>query len=181
MVQNLHDLEQDADFSQYSDLGASYVINKCYLYSNDANHNLNYQDIIHKLYLELEEFIDIFNFYLIEIVDNFIPVEQLEIVHSDFDFINKIYSFNYTNTYEKFYGKTKDIEFLHGSSGETQNIVLGISELHAESLKKLKAYGFTKYHQKLLKQTDYLFLDDSTDLVQEICSSSNYLDSGTPF
>lgn len=181
LVQNLHDLEQDADFSQYSDLGASYVINKCYLYSNDANHNLNYQDIIHKLYLELEEFIDIFNFYLIEIVDNFIPVEQLEIVHSDFDFINKIYSFNYTNTYEKFYGKTKDIEFLHGSSGETQNIVLGISELHAESLKKLKAYGFTKYHQKLLKQTDYLFLDDSTDLVQEICSSSNYLDSGTPF
>lgn len=140
LVQNLHDLEQDDDFLQYSYLGASYVINKCYLYSNDANHNLNYQDIIHKLYLELEEFIDIFNFYLIEIVDNFIPVEQLEIIHSDFDFISKIYSFNYTNTYEKFYGKTKDIEFLHGRIGHSHNLVLGISDINLDFFKKFKAY-----------------------------------------
>ena len=41
-----------------------------------------------------------------------------------------------------------------------QNIVLGVSDLEDESLKKIKAYGFTKYHQKLFKDTDYLFLDE---------------------
>ena len=29
-----------------------------------------------------------------------------------------------------------------------------------ESLKKIKAYGFTKYQQKLFKDTNYLFLDN---------------------
>ena len=53
------------------------------------------------------------------------------------------------------------IEYLHGSHGEYQNIVLGVSDLEHENLKKLKAYGFTKYHQKLLKNTDFKFLNES--------------------
>lgn len=51
------------------------------------------------------------------------------------------------------------IEYLHGKCGANQNIVLGISDLYDESLRKLKAYGFTKYHQKLFKDTEYVFLD----------------------
>jgi hypothetical protein len=56
------------------------------------------------------------------------------------------------------YGKTK-VEYLHGVLGKNQNIVLGVSDLEDDFLKKIKAYGFTKYHQKLFKNTDYLFLD----------------------
>ena len=69
-----------------------------------------------------------------------------------------IYSFNYTNTYQRIHNSVK-VEYLHGSHGQQQNIVLGVSDLEDGSLKKLKAYGFTKYHQKLFKDTDYLFLD----------------------
>ena len=72
---------------------------------------------------------------------------------------DKIYSFNYTNTYQRIH-KEVIVEYLHGSYGQDQNIVLGISDLNDDSLKKLKAYGFTKYHQKLFKDTDYLFLDE---------------------
>ena len=72
---------------------------------------------------------------------------------------DKIYSFNYTSTYQKFYDQSVETDYLHGSFGEEQNIVLGVSELADDSLRKLKAYGFTKYHQKLFKDTDYLFLD----------------------
>ncbi|HFD2154403.1 TPA: hypothetical protein ACF2EP_002594, partial [Acinetobacter baumannii] len=48
---------------------------------------------------------------------------------------------------------------LHGKSGENQNLVLGISDLKEDSLKNLKAYEFTKYHQKILKNTQYDFLN----------------------
>lgn len=56
---------------------------------------------------------------------------------------------------------------MHGSYGQDQNIVLGISDLNDDSLKKLKAYGFTKYHQKLFKDTDYLFLDEYKNNILE--------------
>src|SRR5690606_39348800 len=71
----------------------------------------------------------------------------------------KIYSFNYTNVYQRLHDSVS-VEYLHGSHGEFQNIVLGISDLENKALKNLKAYGFTKYHQKLFKDTDYLFLDE---------------------
>ena len=79
---------------------------------------------------------------------------------------DKIYSFNYTNTYQRIH-KEVIVEYLHGSYGQDQNIVLGISDLNDDSLKKLKAYGFTKYHQKLFKDTDYLFLDEYKNNILE--------------
>lgn len=60
-----------------------------------------------------------------------------------------------------------NVEYLQGSCGEYQNIVLGVSDLEDESLKKIKAYGFTKYHQKLFQDTDYILdlfsLNDDID------------------
>ncbi|NNH34860.1 hypothetical protein HLH12_04625 [Acinetobacter sp. NIPH 2377] len=118
---------------------------------------------------QLDDFIEIFNLYLELVIDKLQLETSLEIfVKSDSLFeLNKncwikpdlIYSFNYTNTYQRIYGLV-EVEYLHGSHGENQNIVLGISDLEHDSLRKLKAYGFTKYHQKLFKDTDYLFLDE---------------------
>lgn len=48
---------------------------------------------------------------------------------------------------------------MHGKHGNKHNIVLGISELKNDTLFSLKAFGFTKYHQKLLLETDYSFLN----------------------
>ena len=79
---------------------------------------------------------------------------------------DKIYSFNYTNTYQRIH-KNVEVDYLHGSSVEKQNIVLGVSDLLDESLEKIKAYGFMKYHQKLFKDTDYLFLDEFKKKIQQ--------------
>ena len=40
-------------------------------------------------------------------------------------------------------------------------MVLGIPDVKNDFLKKFKNYSFTKYHQKLLKGTDYLFLQEN--------------------
>lgn len=107
---------------------------------------------------QLDDFIEIFNLYLELIVSNLNRNCDVNIRSEDWLYPDKVYSFNYTNTYQRIHDNVA-VDFLHGSSGEEQNIVLGVSDLNDESLKKLKAFGFTKYHQKLFKDTDYLFLD----------------------
>ena len=87
-------------------------------------------------------------------------------INAEWSYPDKIFSFNYTNTYQRLHDSV-DVEYLHGSCGEYQNIVLGVSDLEDESLRKLKAFGFTKYHQKLFKDTDYLFLDNYKKIVRE--------------
>ena len=114
----------------------------------------------------LDDFVEIFNTYLEVVIDELIPKYGIKIQNNDWITPDKIYSFNYTNSFLKFY-KLVPIEFLHGSLGEKQNIVLGVSDVADESLKKLKAYGFTKYHQKLFKDTDYLFLDEFKKKIQQ--------------
>lgn len=107
---------------------------------------------------ELDNFIEIFNLYLELIINNLDPLFDFN--KDELNQIEKVYSFNYTNTFEKFYNSEININFLHGKFGTNQNLVLGISDLKDPYLKKLKAYGFTKYHQKLLNETDYTFLHE---------------------
>jgi len=150
------------------------------------------------IYESLEEFVGIFDDYLVNIVNlfydnlkdnkkkNFIEIDDSKI----FDKISKIYSFNYTKTYDKYYKnstwenlrhtirseylRTNEVEFIHGSIVENWNdnifenlsknleklkIVLGVDDID-KSLKTHKLFQFTKYFQKLHKQTDYLFLKD---------------------
>ena len=107
---------------------------------------------------QLEEFIEIFNSYLELVVSPLVPSSSFFIESQDWVSPDLIYSFNYTNTYQRIHNSV-EVEYLHGCHGEQQNIVLGVSDLEDESLKKIKAYGFTKYHQKLFKNTNYLFLD----------------------
>ena len=71
-------------------------------------------------------------------------------------------------TFQSFYNENSIVKYLHGKLGEKNNIVLGISELKENYLKSLKIYGFTKYHQKLFKQTDYLFLHGDESLKNKI-------------
>ena len=117
--------------------------------------------VIKKLNDDLLSFIDIFSIY-IELVENLVPRNSLKIpkVLSDLD---DIYSFNYSSTISKLYG-TAHQNFLHGKAG-AGNIVLGISDLESQLLKDEKAYGFVKYYQKLVNNTDYQFLSGNSDLI----------------
>ncbi|MDC4685626.1 AbiH family protein [Acinetobacter baumannii] len=126
--------------------------------SNNEKYGLDSKKYLSFLQKQLDDFIILFNLYLTNIINKFKPKLTFKI--KDFDEINSIYSFNYTNTFEKFYSRDTKIHYLHGRFGEEQNLVLGISDLTHDSLINLRVYGFTKYHQKLLKNTDYSFLHD---------------------
>lgn len=132
----------------------------------DESYGFNYKKYLSFLQTELDIFIEIFNKYLVLIVDKFCVSSLMQI--SGFSYIHKIYSFNYTNTFKKFHNQHANLEYLHGKHGDNQNIVLGISDLTIQSLVQLKAYGFTKYHQKLFKNTDYIFL---SNILRDINSS----------
>ncbi|MCH7314087.1 AbiH family protein [Acinetobacter sp. ANC 3882] len=146
-------------FSYTSVKSSRNNLNPKFCHGQKIKNGFNPSSFLDYLYQKLDEFIEIFNLYLELIINNFQHKNELSIDSKDWIYPDFIYSFNYTNTYSRLYDCVK-IEYLHGSHGEYQNIVLGISDLEHENLKKLKAYGFTKYHQKLLKDTDYLFLDE---------------------
>ena len=86
---------------------------------------------------QLDEFIEIFNLYLELIVSNLNRNCDVNIRSEDWLYPDKVYSFNYTNTYQRIHDNVA-VDFLHGSSGEEQNIVLGVSDLNDESLKNSK-------------------------------------------
>lgn len=131
---------------------------------------LNEYVVLDNLQKALESFIKIFNLYLTVVVDELNPKFDLKIIDKNWTSPNHIYSFNYTNSFLRFY-KLVDIDFLHGQLGENQNIVLGISEIESETIKKMKAYGFTKYHQKILKNTQYNFLYDLNKEINKLTNN----------
>ena len=75
--------------------------------------------------------------------------------------IDKVYSFNYTSTFKKNYDINVDCYYLHGEAKTIKpKIILGVSEIKEELLKKYNFWGFTKYHQKLFFDTDFQFLEE---------------------
>lgn len=150
-----------------------FILNENYCFKINENIQIIHKNkILNNLYLSLQEFTGIFNDYFYSIVskfyekfseekkDNFLKHHNINLLDS----IDKIYSFNYTKTVEKLYSN-KGIDFLHGQVIENWNhlddlkIVLGVDDLD-QNLKKHKLFNFTKYFQKLHKQTDFQFLHD---------------------
>jgi len=148
------------------DLKLADINSKWFVVPEKEQYGFSTEKYISFLNQQLEDFIEIFNFYLEEVVKKLKPKNAFQPLKSnDYDLkeIANIYSFNYTQTYLDFYNSKTEISFLHGRSGEDQNMVLGISELEDDVLKKIKAYGFTKYHQKLMKNTNYGFLNHNEE------------------
>ena len=116
------------------------------------------------LFLDLQNFISIFNIYLNNVLSCFYPnidssfSSSLEKINLD---INKFYTFNYTPTLENLYNIDSDkVSYLHGKHHiDSQNIVLGIDEINTELIND-KIFMFTKYYQKLFNNTDYQFLSE---------------------
>lgn len=142
-----------------------FYIDDEYIQNYSGYVKVNSEKLLNSLQEKLDEFIVIFNLYLELIVSQLSPINSFTIDKEDWTYPEKIFSFNYTNTFQRIHDSV-DVEYLHGSHGQYQNIVLGISDIEDEGLKKIKAFGFTKYHQKLFKDTDYLFLDHFKEKVQ---------------
>ncbi len=132
------------------------IINNDFMSENGGYMTYDYDKAINHLYENLEDFIFLFNFYLISFVNSLNSNENnFKKLECNPDYV---YSFNYSKTIERLYRGLISINYLHGKSDEEESkLVLGISDLNASFLKKYKAYGFTKYHQKLLKKRTIFF------------------------
>lgn len=121
---------------------------------------ITFKEIRDILYQDLNRLIRAFEIYLCEYVEK-IEIEKLsdEIKNCGID---HVISFNYSHTYQKFYGKSKNIkyDYIHGETCsdntiETNNMVLGIDEyLHKDSKdKEIDFIAFKKYYQRIYKET----------------------------
>ena len=124
-------------------------MNKIFCHGEKIENGFSSSYFITYIQQHLEEFIEIFNLYLELIINQLIPTHKFSIESKEWINPDQIYSFNYTNTYQKFYDQSVETDYLHGSFGKEQNIVLGVSELEDDSLIKLKAFGFTRVCHQL--------------------------------
>ncbi|WP_163120154.1 AbiH family protein [Acinetobacter pittii] len=141
-----------------NDYKEGYLTKEFFTVEGQEKFGFNSRKFLSSLQKELNNFIDLFNIYIQEIIKNLNPTFDFNFHNSNN--INKVFSFNYTNTFERFYKKNTTIEYLHGKSDTQHNLVLGISDIYNPSLLNSKMYGFTKYHQKIFKETQYNFLND---------------------
>lgn len=102
---------------------------------------------------ELSKFINILENYILLIVNN-IDVEKVFNRKVKLK-IDKVLSFNYSNTYERIY-ENDNVDYIHGKAGKN-NIVLGIDEYLEgdEKNKNLEYIFFKKYYQRIYKKTSY--------------------------
>lgn len=113
-------------------------------------------NIIEPLKNALNELIDCLELYL-ELEENRTCTTKIEWVQTLN--VNKLLSFNYTNTYLKIYGKEGiEDDFIHGkirnNSEDDNNIVLGIDEYLTEPIDSegLDFIEFKKYFQRIYKK-----------------------------
>lgn len=138
---------------------AAFKINEKYI--NKKKGLIDIKKMVEDLGKSFEDFIKIFNRYLVDIVSVFYA-EQKQKSPIPFHLIKEIYTFNYTPTIEKIYKIDKSkIIYLHGEINEDcqkQNLVLGVCEI-SDDIKLQKAFDFTKYHQKITKRANTKFIE----------------------
>ena len=144
------------------------IIEASYLNRN-SNVYISFKEIeiYKKILKDLDLFSEIFTNYIKLVINRLEPVKPFYAFGNLGQAIEAVYTFNYSNTFERLYpnifvDKYNDVQYIHGSANK-ENIVLGISDLE-EELKKYKIYGFVKTFQKIIKNTDYSFLDNTTGL-----------------
>lgn len=116
-----------------------------------------------ELEADLEELAKALCIYLKEFVQKIAISKNSD--NSIFYNIDKVLSFNYTDTYRKLYSDDVEIKFIHGSINDENGIVLGINNDEKDELENMDAglIRFKKYYQRAIKDTFYSvadFLDD---------------------
>lgn len=115
------------------------------------------RDILHQ---DLNKLTRAFEIYLCEYVEK-IEIEKFSNGIKTLG-IDHVLSFNYSHTYQKLYGRSKNIkyDYIHGETKsdntiESNNMVLGIDEyLHKKSKdKEIDFIAFKKYYQRIYKET----------------------------
>jgi len=130
-------------------------------YINKRKNSIDIKKMLDDLAKSFEDFIVIFNRYLVDVVSAFYTeIKQKSVI--PFHLMNEIYTFNYTPTLENVYNVEKSkVVYLHGEINEDctkQNLVLGINEM-PKDIKTNKMFDFTKYYQKVRKNSNHKFIN----------------------
>ena len=140
------------------------IVDRCDNNFNNLNGRERVEEYIQFIYNHLSNLIRCLEIYISKFI------EEIDI-NKEFNYIkelnvDKILSFNYSNTYNKIYNKTKEIEydFIHGEAIlnrdiEDNNMVLGIDEYLPSNSKDsdLDFVEFKKYYQRIYKETGLNF------------------------
>lgn len=130
-------------------------------YISKRKSSIDIKKMLDDLAKSFEDFIIIFNRYLVDIV-SFFYVEMKKKSVIPFHLMSEIYTFNYTPTLENVYKVEKEkVVYLHGEINENnniQNLVLGISEM-PKDIKASKMFDFTKFYQKVNKNSNNKFIE----------------------
>lgn len=130
----------------------------------DSNFITYLDAFIEKMNINLDKLIRALEIYISEFI-NKIEVSQK---NDDIKDINPdcVLSFNYSNTYERIYGQSKEVtyDYIHGKADiknnvDTCNLVLGIDEyLEDDKNDKLEFIAFKKFYQRIYKSTDSTYM-----------------------
>ncbi|WP_208639967.1 AbiH family protein [Flavobacterium limicola] len=135
-----------------------FTLNEKYI--NKRSNSIDIRKMLDDLAKSFEDFIKIFNRYLIDVVSVFYP-EIIQKPLIPFQLMDEIYTFNYTPTLQQIYKVDKSkVVYLHGEINDDcdkQNIVLGISEM-PKTIETNKVIDFTKYYQKIIKNSNKKFI-----------------------
>ncbi|OOM09318.1 AbiH family protein [Clostridium saccharobutylicum] len=121
--------------------------------------------VIKELNCELEELIRCLEIYLEEVVEK-IDIENKLLDIEEIESIDKLISFNYTDTFKRVYDKDNNVEcdYIHGSldiseSNKENNMVLGIDEYleNGDESAELDFIQFKKYFQRIYKKTGCVY------------------------
>ena len=119
---------------------------------------------IEDISIELDKLIRSLEIYICEFVNEIDIIKE----NDDIKTITPDYvlSFNYSNTYERIYGQSKEVtyDYIHGKADiennvDTCNLVLGIDEyLEDDKNDKLEFIAFKKFYQRIYKSIDSKYI-----------------------
>lgn len=178
----------EEEFEELQERDSSYgrrVAKKSFKNVIDINFLKKYSDsylefegnkVLKQILSHLDGFNDIFKMYIMLVVNQLEPINEFVRFGDLNNNLQAIFTFNYSNSFERLYSDVKlltidKVQYVHGSTN-SRKIVLGISDLEDERLRKYKVYGFVKTHQKLINDTDYQFLDHEDLNVKRVLGQS---------
>lgn len=158
------DLLGQLPFAEYEDV--YFTLNEEYCEAGicgDFYVSMDKEKMLDKLEEDLEKLAKALCIYLKEFVQKIAIFKNSD--NPIFYGIDKVLSFNYTDTYRKLYSEDVEIKFIHGSIDDERGIVLGINNDDKDELENMDAglIRFKKYYQRAIKDTFYSvddFLDD---------------------
>lgn len=142
---------------EITQINGKYVREKI---AGSGTYHLCEDEIIEELYFSLRELADILKMYLllfVDVVSQEYKNREMKVKFASLPSAERVYSFNYTNTYEILY-RPNIVEHIHGNTN--MDIVLGVNPDEKDEVYSIDTafLYFKKYFQRTFYSADNSFL-----------------------